>query len=644
MANNWNPRNWRIDPGWRGWAWRIAAVAALLAFVPTSAIAQTQTAISGQVLDVNGVPYSSAKVTVLLVSSGGTPSITPCSNPQGCQLPSTQWPTTLDAAGNIQGLALWPNASIECGVTAPPCSTYTISAVFPGIPPPQGTGPQVCNVAGVTIAGVAQSLSPLLSACPAILSPYSGAPAGKVSPNRNLIYVGPNCVTGQSNCYFAYFDTTFNLSASCSNGGSTLTIPAGWVPFSPADVGKTVFGITDFLNGTVGLPKGTITAYLSATSVTVSTACNANYAGDLVLWWGHNDTAHLDAAKNAANASMAPVAVEFSTGMAMTSHGFALALSSGCATYQNDSLCGPSEIVGAYESTGLVAEPDFDFTTCTAAGSGSYTGACFGGPSLLNEISITAGGNNFSGTVLASPLLVARGPLVRSTVYGFGSGLANLAGLLMEPGATRGSGGTVFDAGAINCVAPAETGIFDLVGMTCENFESNTALKMQGGGAPVASFGSLYASGGTAIDTTLGAFYDEGGNQISGSVSGTNFYGDASVTGTAQTAARITPSTGWGTTGAAGNGVSAVSGSTRAETFTITAAGTPSANPTVAIVFPNAFFLAPSGGCSVQQIGGTGVLSDAVPGAPTAGGVSFTWEGTPVAAHTYIFRVSCSNP
>lgn len=57
-----------------------------------------------------------------------------------------------------------------------------------------------------------------------------------------------------------------------------------------------------------------------------------------------------------------------------------------------------------------------------------------------------------------------------------------------------------------------------------------------------------------------------------------------SINGTALAASNITPSTGWGTTGAAGNGVSAVSGATVSESFTITAAGTPGASPTIEAV------------------------------------------------------------
>jgi hypothetical protein len=178
---------------------------------------------------------------------------------------------------------------------------------------------------------------------------------------------------------------------------------------------------------------------------------------------------------------------------------------------------------------------------------------------------------------------------------------------------------------------------------------SSQALRLDNTSTAVL-FGTAMSSGGLALYTTASttAITDLGGNAVSSGAisitSGTQINGDASIGGVALTATNVTPSSGWGTTGAAGNGVSSASGSTRAEVFTITAAGTPTANPTVAIVFPKAFWAAPSGGCQASQIGGTGVISDVLSNTATATGVTLTWEGTPVSGSTYIFSVRCSNP
>jgi hypothetical protein len=70
---------------------------------------------------------------------------------------------------------------------------------------------------------------------------------------------------------------------------------------------------------------------------------------------------------------------------------------------------------------------------------------------------------------------------------------------------------------------------------------------------------------------------------------------------------------------AAGNGVSAVSGDARRFQFTVTTAGTPGANPTM--------------------VGGTGAIQPlTISTAATTSGVTLTWNGTPVAAKTYIFN------
>ena len=140
--------------------------------------------------------------------------------------------------------------------------------------------------------------------------------------------------------------------------------------------------------------------------------------------------------------------------------------------------------------------------------------------------------------------------------------------------------------------------------------------------------------------------FDQGRNTLSGGagiLTGSGaLFGSASITGTLQTASNITPSTGWGTSGAAGNGVSAVSGDSHAEYFTVTAAGTPTANPKIAIVFPTSFWQAAH--CQANEISSTGTngFSDTIQSTlPTATGVTLTWEGTPVSGSTYTFVLMC---
>ena len=138
--------------------------------------AQTQTTLTGTIVDPNGVPVSGARVTVSLVAGGpGTPTYTPCNNPgAGCQfvLPG---PTTANAAGAFS-ITEWATSSI-----LPAGSTYTIGVDESGVPLPFGTGAQRCQITGVTFAAATFNVSAVLSAaCPALTLPF-GAGSGSVS-------------------------------------------------------------------------------------------------------------------------------------------------------------------------------------------------------------------------------------------------------------------------------------------------------------------------------------------------------------------------------------------------------------------------------------------------------------------------------
>ena len=187
------------------------------------------------------------------------------------------------------------------------------------------------------------------------------------------------------------------------------------------------------------------------------------------------------------------------------------------------------------------------------------------------------------------------------------------------------------------------------IGFGMTGTTGSVALAIEGGGtlyarnAPVAASGTSRAICELAVNAVA---VDLGGNSWSGGAGnclGGIVFGSASAARAAQVASNITASTGWGTSGAAGNGISSVNGQTMNEAFTVTAAGTPSANPTIAVKFPTAFLVAPSV-CYAVQVGGTGALNTLTTSSgPTATAVTFTWNGTPVGSKTYIFNVVCSS-
>lgn len=109
---------------------------------------------------------------------------------------------------------------------------------------------------------------------------------------------------------------------------------------------------------------------------------------------------------------------------------------------------------------------------------------------------------------------------------------------------------------------------------------------------------------------------------------------------TAQTAANITASTGWGGSGAAGNSISAVSGYAQRFRFTITT-GTTGANPTITATFSDPMPFAPL--CTATQVGGSGTFGNIYSGTESSSSTgTMTFQGTPAGSSaTYIIQVDC---
>lgn len=169
-------------------------------------------------------------------------------------------------------------------------------------------------------------------------------------------------------------------------------------------------------------------------------------------------------------------------------------------------------------------------------------------------------------------------------------------------------------------------------GSTCNIKAYGTVMQATGANA------KLFNNAGTMN------YFDSCGNTTaSGAASSTiNIFGSCSITGTAITAAKLVLSAGWGTTAA----WSALSGTTQQVFGTITASGTgQAANPTITYTFPTPFIQTPTG-CFALQIGGTqtAVANPFTPSALSATGVTFTYNGTPVAGNTLQVQIQCWNP
>src|SRR6266446_5640035 len=138
------------------------------------------TTVTGQVKDVNGVPYAGARLTATLANADGTTFTSPATVTQAssavCQaaglgpapcnqpFPTNVGPFTLDGGGNIPGGGI---ALQDVTLISPAGKVWLITANTPGNPPPLGTGPQTCS-ATIAISGGSQNITASFAACPSL--------------------------------------------------------------------------------------------------------------------------------------------------------------------------------------------------------------------------------------------------------------------------------------------------------------------------------------------------------------------------------------------------------------------------------------------------------------------------------------------
>lgn len=115
---------------------------------------QTITAVSGQVLDRNGVPYVNCTVLpqFVNVSGGATPTVTANGGPV---IPPTQ-PVNCDSTGNFN-VSVIANGSVTPGSTT--WKFLICSAPGTAYPDPGSSGGQCFTTAGITITGSTQNIT-----------------------------------------------------------------------------------------------------------------------------------------------------------------------------------------------------------------------------------------------------------------------------------------------------------------------------------------------------------------------------------------------------------------------------------------------------------------------------------------------------
>ncbi len=166
----------------------IATAPAVLLFFAPLAEAQT-TAVTATVTDPNGIPYSNATVKAQLVLAGagvtGQPTVTVSSAQQCASAGKGSAPCQIEFPGTVGPLLMDQNGSFTVALqdntlVTPPATQWLFTvSISPGIPLPNGTGPQSFNVA-LTISGASQSVTSQLSAtAPALGRLPNGALSAK---------------------------------------------------------------------------------------------------------------------------------------------------------------------------------------------------------------------------------------------------------------------------------------------------------------------------------------------------------------------------------------------------------------------------------------------------------------------------------
>lgn len=173
----------------------------------------------------------------------------------------------------------------------------------------------------------------------------------------------------------------FVNDASSTNTSKTITCPNSDCNFTASMVGQKVYGICSSGQGVNCPPVGTITAFNSASSITVSNAATVTSTGNVVFVYGPDSTSALTAATTAANALCAntgSVTVNFPVGLFLTS----------LPEFNNPPAnCGQLPISGVAEQGGI-----------TFKGQGKFTSALVPTP----DFAFRAAGQFFSNTNFGS--------------------------------------------------------------------------------------------------------------------------------------------------------------------------------------------------------------------------------------------------
>jgi len=243
-------------------AGRWALVALLLVLFALPAFGQTTTAVTGTILDPNGIPYSGASVTASLSNpSSGT----------GYTIPGgAAYTGVIVVPGGANAAGTFNMQLVQNGQLTPGSSTWSFTVCqVQGVTVPLGTGGQCFTVGGITISGSSQDISANLNAAALPLSVrsniarvYNTAPAaGTSSITATTMTTAPAIPATGTNYNFSGYVTQTVLGTSCA-GNTTVALNAIFQdPNAAAPQTIPIGTYTVTTNGTLGNVPLTAGAY-----------------------------------------------------------------------------------------------------------------------------------------------------------------------------------------------------------------------------------------------------------------------------------------------------------------------------------------------------------------------------------------------
>ena len=374
------------------------ALCTLLALATAShAFGQGRTVVSGTVTDAQGLAYIGAQMTVTLTLPVGVSGAIL----NGVQVQGVVGPLQLDPTGSFL-IQLPDNTVLQCTnaqgqiIACAPQTQWTFAITFsPGLAPPLGTGPQTCS-ATLTISGSLQSVSSALGACPSL----SKAGRGSACTGANA------CIDPTQAPYSIPANAKYVVDATWSSGSNptTVTCPNGDCSFTPADTGKSCFGVAGAAY--LAAAKGTFT-FVSAQSGTCSggTGVGNPVATGRFIWY-NSDTTGLVSATTALYALPHCGTLQLPAGVMVLGQGIGSSIPAACST-AGDSGSGIAVGINIFgrgrTTTIIVPEEGFNFSTC--GGSGCFWQGTLGltsGGHDYRDFSIDGLGANLSG-ISSSP-------------------------------------------------------------------------------------------------------------------------------------------------------------------------------------------------------------------------------------------------